>query len=194
MTPSHCICFCLRPFLPVTPWQSLSIISINSVTITGSMYISKQDAPSRIRKDTHCSLEDPLTVAGPPHRLTGKVIQANDWGDLSLMLVEAESAVNWSTITKKFAIRVRWGTELENSTNKPKQHHQRPANCSSDQHWIQGDLGDHGLWREEPTASSQLLFSSEPDSDAEHQSKLSQGRISSASPHQHLWTKALQRY
>ena len=71
------------------------------------------------------------------------------WCPVTIVLVEAGSAVNWSITRKQGAMRVKWGIILEISTKKPKQYpHQKPAPTrrSSDQHWNKGDLS----WQSRP--------------------------------------------
>ena len=65
------------------------------------------------------------------------------WCPVTFVLVEAGSAINWSKTRKQGALRIKWGTILENSTKKPKHDpHQQPAptRCGSDQRWYKGDL------------------------------------------------------
>ena len=62
---------------------------------------------------------------------------------MTIVFVEAGSAVNWSITRKQGALRIKWRIILEISTKKPKHYpHQNsaPTRCRSDQH---GNKGDH---------------------------------------------------
>ena len=78
---------------------------------------------------------------------SGHLLNAS-WCPVTFVLVEAGSAVNWSLTRKQCEMRIKRGTILEISTNKPNHYpHQKPTptRCRSDQHWNNYDLSWQSL-------------------------------------------------
>ena len=67
------VCYCVERWAYLaTPWQIYSWFSFNFLDITKTLYMSNQDARKRLWDDTHCSLEDTVTVTPPRHKVTRK--------------------------------------------------------------------------------------------------------------------------